>query len=213
MSDERPSSAVLILHHRDEGLDQPWGEGEELELYRAPDGRFFLDRTYTHIDADGPRRTAGWISGERALEVLTERGGGAFAALIAELKASLPPTPEEVILRRTGAASWRALEARGIDALLAGAELVARGRNDAEACLGLVREEWLYRIEAGVFVRRLLRDGSARPEHEPLDGPGAHEALLFMRGLPAEERARLTDDPAMLREVRRRAGISFPGQD
>lgn len=70
------SERTQVFHHRDPSLDDPYGEGTEWTLYRCADGRWYQEKTFVHIDADGPRVTEGYLSSDDALAGLARWRAG-----------------------------------------------------------------------------------------------------------------------------------------
>jgi hypothetical protein len=68
------SKARQRYHHRDDALDESWGEGSEVTLYDAPDGAFYLHSTSFHVDW-GERTNVSLITRDDAMETVARHEG------------------------------------------------------------------------------------------------------------------------------------------
>lgn len=157
-----PARAELVFHYRNPALDEAWGEGLEVSLYRTTEGRYYRDESFTHIDADGPRITRGWVNAAKAVEILADCDGG---ARIAEL------FPDSWQGR-----TWRRYATCNLTELGTRTETILRDAQPVHPATGASADEALYRAATGFFV--MTRRVEGRVEPEALDPSRALRWLL-----------------------------------
>jgi hypothetical protein len=148
----RASEAQRIFHFRDEALDQPFGEGLELTLYRTPDGRYWRDETFVHVDADSPRVARGGIAAEAALEQVARLDPG-------RLRELFPDSWQARTYARFGTCRPRELAGHARDLL-----------EDAEPVLPRTEADGpLYRSDFGLYVRQAANPAEGWQVLEPAE--------------------------------------------
>jgi hypothetical protein len=194
------SAATLLIRFEDDDLDHDYGEGREVSIWRTPAGDYYWKQRVQHIDADGPRHCAGWISEVKVRDELTTLGAGQV------LVEHFPGSWQARCFSKHGTVD---LDELGLEPgpLYRGANLVltlpASAYDDARL---------LYRSEVGVFIA--VAADTPRPEEggaEELDedsditllepGEALEEALragasrdLLARYWPQELEATLLDE-------------------
>jgi hypothetical protein len=184
MSDQDPdlSAGAVIFRHRDEALDQAWGEGVEVTLTRLPDGRVYQQKMRVHIDADGPQHDDRFLADQEAISLLASYGKSDVAARL------FPATDEARWFARFGSCDRHALDPARV---LAGAERVWSTGDLVVHAAG----DGLWLVE---------RDG-----RRALTRPDDALRALLERGCPTDTLARRFADAPAVRLLRRLGAASW----
>ncbi len=183
MSDPDLSAGAVIFRHRDEALDQAWGEGVEVTLTRLPDGRVYQQKMRVHIDADGPQHDDRFLPDQEAISLLASYGQSGAAARL------FPGTEEARWFARFGSCDRHAL--------------------DPVKILAVAERAW----STGDLVVHTAGDGLwlvERDGRRALTRPDDALRALLERGCPTDTLARWFADAPPVRLLRRLGAASWP---
>lgn len=183
MTEPDLSAGTVIFRHRDEALDQPYGEGVEVTLTKLADGRVYQQKMRVHIDADGPQHDDRFLPDQEAISLLASYGKSGAAARL------FPDTEEARWFARFGSCDRHALDPAKV---LAGAE---RAWSTGD----------LVVHAAGDGLWLVERDGK-----RTLTRPDEALRALLERGCPTETLGRWFADAPPVRLLRRLGAASWP---